>query len=325
MPRKPRIEYPGAFYHVLARGNQRQDIFLEEKDYSVYLKYLQDYQRRFGFLLYAYVLMKNHFHLLLEVGSIPLSKIMQALQYRYTRYFNRSYQKSGHLFQGRYKAILCDKDAYLLELVRYLHLNSLRAGIAKRPEEYPWSSHLQYLNTRPVPWLKKELVLAQLGEDPHKAIRAYSQFIQDGMGMGHREEFYQVKEQRFLGDDSFIEDSEKRQRKVYEKENWDIPLEVLVNYVSSQLKVGKGEIYTLSRNRQGAWARSLVTYLARELSEYPLKELATFLRRDPTALSIGQKKVEELLVKDPAFEAKMRRWKEELIRGRKRKYKIIHA
>ena len=116
MARKPRVHFPGALYHVISRGNQRQDIFFEDKDLKTFLSYLSEYKTRYPFYLYAYSLMKNHFHLLLEVHGTPLSKIMQSLLFRYTRYFNKRYGKMGHLFQGRYKAILCDKDAYLLRL-----------------------------------------------------------------------------------------------------------------------------------------------------------------------------------------------------------------
>ena len=129
MARKPRVQFPSAFYHVIARGNQRQDIFLSDEDYKNYLGFAAHYHERYDFTLYAYVLMTNHLHMLIEIGKTNLSKIMQVLQFRYSRYFNDKYGKVGHLFQGRYKAILCQKDAYLLELVRYLHLNPVRARI----------------------------------------------------------------------------------------------------------------------------------------------------------------------------------------------------
>jgi REP element-mobilizing transposase RayT len=125
MARKPRIHFPGALYHVITRGNRRQGIFQDEKDLEQFLTYLSNCKNRFPFCLYAYALMQNHLHFLIEVGEIPLSRIMQSLLFGYAHYFNRRYREVGHLFQGRYKAILCDKDAYLLELVRYIHLNPL--------------------------------------------------------------------------------------------------------------------------------------------------------------------------------------------------------
>ena len=144
MARKPRVEYSGAFYNVICRGNQRQVIFRSDPDRKYYLQRLETYRKRYGFTLYAYVLMSNHVHLLIETGEIPLSKIMQGLQFTYTRYFNRKYRKVGHLFQGRFKAILCDREAYLLELVRYLHLNPGRIRSPVDPWKYRWSSHAAY-------------------------------------------------------------------------------------------------------------------------------------------------------------------------------------
>ena len=114
----------------IARGNQRQAIFLDEKDFRTYLSFLAEYKTKHSFHLYAYALMKNHLHLLMAIEETPLSKIMQILQFRYTRYFNKRYRKVGHLFQGRYKAILCDKEAYLLELAR--RIEHMRNNLMKR-------------------------------------------------------------------------------------------------------------------------------------------------------------------------------------------------
>ena len=141
MARKPRIEFEGALYHVITRGNQRQQIFNATEDYERYLKILEDYKLRYDFLIYAYILMENHVHLLMETKEVPLSKILQGINQRYTMYFNRRYATVGHLFQGRYKAMLCERDSYLLSLVQYIHMNPVRLGRAKSPAAYPWSSH----------------------------------------------------------------------------------------------------------------------------------------------------------------------------------------
>jgi putative transposase len=123
MARKPRLFAPGILYHVIVRGNQRQRTFLSPANYQTYLEKLTQYRRQHEVTIFAYCLMPNHVHLLLECGKTPLGKFMQGLQQSYTQYYNRKYKKVGHLFQGRYKAILCQKDAYLLELIRYIHLN----------------------------------------------------------------------------------------------------------------------------------------------------------------------------------------------------------
>jgi REP element-mobilizing transposase RayT len=171
MARKPRVHFPTALYHVIARGNQRQAIFLDEKDLRTYLSYLSEYKKKHSFHLYSYALMKNH--LLLEAEETPLAKIMQVLQFRYTRYFNKRYRKVGHLFQGRYKAILCDKDIYFLELVRYIHLNPVRAGMVRDPEKYSWTGHLSYMGKGKVDLLDKDLALSQFGKSKYLARRQY--------------------------------------------------------------------------------------------------------------------------------------------------------
>ena len=137
MARKPRIYFPGALYHVIARGNQGQTVFHEDRDFTLYRQFLVDYKVQFRFSVYAYALMPNHIHLLLETGQTSLSRIMHRLQFHYTLRTNLKYKTHGHLFQGRYKSILCDKDTYLLELSAYIHLNPVRAGLVKDPSDYP--------------------------------------------------------------------------------------------------------------------------------------------------------------------------------------------
>ena len=131
MARRARLFAPGILYHVIVRGNYRQKTFLNPRDYEAYLERLGRYRKRFGVTVYVYCLMSNHAHLLVETGSQPLSRFMQGLQQSYTQYFNRKYHKVGHLFQGRYKAIVCEKDEYLLTLVRYIHLNPVRAKLVQ--------------------------------------------------------------------------------------------------------------------------------------------------------------------------------------------------
>ncbi len=144
MARKLRIEFDGAFYHVIVRGNQRQKVFKDRDNFSKYIEILSSYKRRYHYYLYCYVLMSNLVHLLIETREIPLSKILQGVNQSYTIYFNRRYKTVGHLFQGRYKAILCDRDEYLLSLIKYIHLNPVRAKVVETPDKYEWSSHHDY-------------------------------------------------------------------------------------------------------------------------------------------------------------------------------------
>lgn len=144
MPRKPRLHYEGGFYHVIVRGNNKEYIFKNEYDKNMYLEKIAKYLGKYDGYIFAYVVMDNHCHMLIEVSVIPLSKIMQLIQQTYTTWYNRKYKHSGHVFEQRYKSILCDKDEYLLSLVKYIHQNPVRAGISDL--DYKYSSHMAYLN-----------------------------------------------------------------------------------------------------------------------------------------------------------------------------------
>ena len=139
MARPLRICYPGAFYHITARGNERKAIFKSNQDRVKFLSYLETAYKRYGALIHGYCLMDNHYHLLLETPGENLSQVMHHINGAYTTYYNVKRKRSGHLFQGRYKAIVVEKDAYCQELSRYIHLNPVRAGIVKSVDEYPWS------------------------------------------------------------------------------------------------------------------------------------------------------------------------------------------
>src|SRR6266498_2570679 len=210
MARKPRVHFPGALYHVMARGNQGQAIFTDDADRRRYLDLLQESQRRHNYRVYAYVLMGNHIHQLIQIGQTPLAKVMQNILFRYTRYWNAKYKKIGHLFQGRYKAILCDKGNYLLELIRYLHLNPVRSKLVQDPDRYPWSSHAAYLARTGTKWIAVDEVLPLFAKRPAQAISAYRRFVRDGLQLGHRDDLYEVIEQTYLGDEQFVENVEER-------------------------------------------------------------------------------------------------------------------
>lgn len=146
MPRAPRLHAPGLYYHVYARGNNKEPIFFEEKDYQRFLSNLDRFRTSLEYTLYAFCLLPNHFHLLLKVDTKPLSKIMQILMTAYTMYLNKKYERVGHLFQGRFQSIIVDKDTYLLQVNRYIHLNPVKAGLVNKPENYEWSSYRHYIS-----------------------------------------------------------------------------------------------------------------------------------------------------------------------------------
>jgi REP element-mobilizing transposase RayT len=324
MARKPRIHFPGALYHVITRGNRRQGVFLDQKDFKTFLGYLSDYKSRYAFRLYAYALMKNHLHLLVEVGEIPLSRIMQSLLFRYTRYFNRRRGEVGHLFQGRYKAILCDKDTYLLELVRYIHLNPVRAKIVRRPEDYVWTGHLSYLGRGGETLIDEGLVLDQFSEKRFLGRRRYRQFVWEGISGGHEDRYYQVKDQRYLGEDSFVERIEK-ERKGVQSWIYDLSLGALSEEISVVMGIPRGKLYSITKDREGARGRGVVGYLARRISGYGVKEIADHFGRSPVTISEGIKEVEALQRRDKRFAKTLSLMVEKVVKGRKRKYRITEA
>ena len=205
MARKPRIEVEGGLYHLITRGNNRQIIFNADDDYRKLLSLLETQKARLPFFLYAYCLMPNHIHLLLERQEDPISRIMHRVLTGYTQYYNRKYRKVGHLLQGRYKAILCQTDQYLGELVRYIHLNPVRAKMVRRPEDYPYSSHRSYLGLEEVPMVDADPVLRHFGGKKKLARERYRQFVRAGMKLGHQEEFYRADGGRILGTEDFVD------------------------------------------------------------------------------------------------------------------------
>ncbi len=324
MARKPRVHFPGALYHVISRGNQRQEIFYDDKDWTVCLTYLSECKVRYAIQLYAYALMKNHVHLLLEVGEIPLSRFMQSFLFGYARYFNRRYGKVGHLFQGRYRAILCDKDAYLLELVRYIHLNPVRAKVVRDPERYLWTSHLSYLGKGSQGLIDTDFVLGQFGKNRSVGRRKYREFILEGLESGHQEKFYEVKDQRYLGEEDFINriENEKRDR---ENVVYEIPIEVIVREVSKACGVTIDRLYSLTYERKGAHGRGIVGYLARGLAGQMVKDIAEHFRRSPMRISQAIIEVEKRLGKDESFRKVVARLEKDLIKQAKKKYFITIA
>jgi putative transposase len=294
MPRKPGIHFPGAFYHVIARRNRREKIFRTKKDYQLYLNFLSEYKDRYGFSLYAYTLMSNHVHLLLEVGEVPLSRIMQNLQFRYTRNFNIKYKNYGHHFQGRYKAILCEKDSYLLELSAYIHLNAVRAGLVKDPINYQWCSYRSYLREEKDNLVERDFILAQFSHTKKVAIEEYERFVKGHIGQGHREDFYKLKDQRFLGEDTFVEHVHRKVNKT-PPFLYNIPIGEIVSEVSSVLNISPDLFYTPTRNRQGALGRSIVGYLGRKLRGHQIKGTAEHFNRDPVVISQGIQRLENRL------------------------------
>jgi len=204
MARPLRIEYPGALYHLTSRGDRQEAIFDDDQDRTAFLKVLGEVISRFRWRCHAYCLMGNHYHLMIETLEANLTKGMRQLNGVFTQRSNRRHKRSGHLFQGRYKAILVDRDSYFLELARYIVLNPVRVAMVKQPGRWAWSSYGATMGKSATPaWLTTDDLLAQFGKRRSVASRKYQEFIADGMG---RESIWKdLRGQIYLGDDDFVD------------------------------------------------------------------------------------------------------------------------
>ncbi len=211
MARPLRLEFAGALYHVTSRGDHREAIFLDDADRKVFVDLLGEVCRRFNWNVHAFCLMTNHYHLLVETLDGNLSLGMRQLNGVYTQAFNRRHARVGHVFQGRFKGILVQKSAYLLELSRYVVLNPVRAGMVADAGDWPWSSYGAAIGSADAPpWLDTDWLLSQFGTRRQTAIRGYESFVR--AGVGHASPWEQLRYQVFLADEDFIERFRDRRR-----------------------------------------------------------------------------------------------------------------
>ena len=296
MARKSRIHLPGGLYHVIFRGNGGQDVFLTAADRYRFYLLLQEGTCRFGYRVHAFCLMDNHIHLALQVGDIPLSRGMQNLSFRYTRWINWRQKRTGHLFQGRYKAVLVDGDSYLLELVRYIHLNPVRAGIVTSPEDYPWSGHRAYLGREILPWLTTDWMLTQFGKSVAKAQSAYLVFVLDGLDEEHRPEFHGAGvDSRLLGDDNFME------RCLIDTGGLPLRLtaQQIVDKVCTAYHIDMAVLQSKSQQRSTAEARAVAGWLARESGCVTLSDVARLVNRDVGSISSAVRRLTDRIQHEP--------------------------
>src|SRR5471032_1760910 len=203
MTRPLRLEFAGALYHVTSRGDRGAAIYLDNADRRAWLDTMDLVATRFNFIVHAFCQMTNHYHVLIETAEGNLAQGMRQLNGLYSQYFNRRHRLVGHLFQGRYKAILVQRESYLLELTRYVVLNPLRAGMVAALEEWPWSSHQYMLGDEPAPlWLDTKRLLGQFGERRSEAVPAYVRFVMAGIGL--RSPLALTAHQMLLGDAAFV-------------------------------------------------------------------------------------------------------------------------
>lgn len=315
MPRKARIDAPGALHHVIGRGINRQEIFSDKEDYLNFLK-------RFGDLLietktscYAWALIPNHFHLLLRTGNSSISNLMKRLLTGYAINYNRRHGRSGHLFQNRYKSILCQEDTYLLELVRYIHLNPLRAKLVSNYERlgrHPYCGHAVILSHKKHEWQETEYILRLFGKRQGIARGKYKDFVRKGIEQGQRPDLisggllrshggwsavkdmkksgdYQKGDERILGDGAFVTDvlahAEEQIQKKYQIKAKGYDLKKLIDRVAEITKLTPKEILDSVRDRKRTEARSILSYWAQDQLGITQSEIAGTLNLSQAAIT----------------------------------------
>lgn len=212
MARPLRLEFPGAIYHVFSRGNRREPIYSDDRDCESFLEVLGRACDRNNLVVHAYCLMTNHYHLLVETPDGNLARGMRHVNGTYTQRFNRRHDRVGHVLQGRYKAILVQRGGYLLELIRYIVLNPVRAKLVSDPVEWQWSSYAAVIGkTHPPSWLNTEWSLGQFADDRSKAVSAYISFV--AAGVNAESPLGRVRNQLYLGDETYGEQLHAHGRK----------------------------------------------------------------------------------------------------------------
>jgi REP element-mobilizing transposase RayT len=295
--RKPRIHNPGGIYHAMLRGNGGQNIFNTEEHNSYFCILLNEIVFRNNCRIHGFCLMTNHVHLIIQVGEIPLSKIMQNLSFRFTRWVNKKEKRFGHLFQGRYKAILVEADQYLTGLVRYVHLNPVRSGLVKDPADYNWSGHRAYMGKDTIPWLTIDFVLSFFGKRLKNSREKYTEFVLSALQMGHQDLFYgNDKDSRVLGNDRFIEQVTGK-----EIQTGKISLERIIKIVCEQNKITEKELKEDGRNRKLSEYRGIICWLAKKNDISTLSKIGVRFNRDITTLSRMVNKIDKRVREDKNY------------------------
>ncbi len=328
MPRQARVDAPGALQHIIVRGIERREIFRDDTDRDNFLDRLGTILLETKTGCYAWALIPNHFHLLLRTGNVPVSIIMQRLLTGYAVYYNRRHCRHGHLFQNRYKSILCQKNVYLLELVRYLHLNPLRAGLIsdfKAMDTYPYCGHAVMMGGMKKEWQDDGYVLNMYDSRLSSARQKYSRFVQEGIAAGRKDSLtggglvrssggwdkvkknrkageWQRGDERILGDSVFVEQvlkeaREQLNRKTYlQAQGYD--LEKIAVRVSELIGCSPEEVLGRGKYRQTVLARSILCYFANHELEISQTVLAARFGLSQPAISMAVKRGEAIVKRE---------------------------
>ncbi len=318
MPRNARLDAPGVLHHVMARGIEQCWIYRDTRDSEDFIDRLSGIASTEAWNIYAWALMPNHFHLLVRTGKRPLSRNMRTIMSGYAGYFNRRHERHGHLFQNRFKSIVIEEEAYFLELVRYLHLNPLRAKIVKDINElggYRYTGHSAIVGKADRPWQDTEEVLGRFSPKRRLAIQLYREFVAAGVEQGQRREFegggllrsyggwrgvnelrrgrekYRTDE-RILGSSSFVEGILEEAEKQEERKNRSVNLDTLLRSISKEIGINTESMLGGGRNRRVTRARAVLAYVWVRYLGQSGHELAKVLRVSPQSIYAALSRIE---------------------------------
>jgi REP-associated tyrosine transposase len=326
MPRQSRIDAPGALHHIIARGIERKRIFTDGVDRNNFLNRLENILTETQTACFSWALLPNHAHLLLRTGTTSISTVMRRLLTGYAVSYNFRHRRHGHLFQNRYKSILCQEDSYLLELVRYIHLNPLRAGIVKDLRglnSYPYCGHSCILGKTTNTWQDKDYILKLFASNKAVAIRSYREFIKKGIEQGKRSDLvggglirsaggwsaikalrrigaYQKGDERILGDSDFVKKvlaqaKENFERKYHLKSN-GFNFEKVLGRVAELLDLKPEQVLAVGKYKKTVAARSLLCFWATSELGISQNELGQKLKISQPAVSLSVKRGEQLAI-----------------------------
>jgi putative transposase len=310
MARALRITFPGAFYHVTSRGNERKAVFKSKRDREKFLEYLESATQRYDGLIHSYCMMDNHYHLLLQMPSGNLPQIMRHINGAYTTYFNVKRDRSGHLFQGRYKAILVDIDEYAKELSRYIHLNPVRAKIVETPEEYEWSSYPAYTGKqKPAKWLYRDFILGYFGQKLSTGQKGYQEFVNALVRQEYDCPLDEVVSSTLLGSADFI---------AFIKDNFlsakkpDRELPALKELVKKNSIQDIFEKVELVFNKDKVMARNVKMYLCQRYTGQKLKDIGLHFGIGESGVSQACRRVAQKVEKDKKLKKKIVRLEKQI-------------
>ncbi|MCG3205365.1 MAG: Chromosomal replication initiator protein DnaA [Elusimicrobia bacterium] len=311
MPRPRRYEFQGAFYHVYSRGNRRETIYRETDDFEKFEGILFEKAQISEIQLWGWCLMPNHFHMLVSTPQANLNVFMRRLLTSYALWFNKRHQLTGHVFESRYKARICDHDAYLLQLIKYIHLNPVRTRkhtLVQKLEDWKWSSHRFYLSPGAPEYVQKfiNLILRRFGAG-QLAWGNYQKFIKEGLNIGQGGAFEGMNANGFLGNPLFIDEIKNRfevdrVKKGLSGDHEIKSIDILGEKVAEVLEVSPADLRSLNKERKLSRVRYLLMYLAKKYFRFTTTELGQYLNRDASTISHALHRMDDQIEKAPELE-----------------------